>query len=122
MLCVKFRQKLLILFGKVVKQWCFDIAKMDDYEILNIETDQNHIHILINYPPQLSLTNIVAKIKQVTTFRLYQEFGGEMRKYFYRKRVFWSSGYFVSSVGTNSETIANYIDSQGVGAPRRPKV
>ena len=53
-------------------------------------------------------------LKQMTTSAVWFSHSDELRKHFWKQKVFWSSGYFVCSTGdASTETIAKYIAEQG---------
>lgn len=114
-LCAKYRHK--ILEGKIsikIKQVIEQIAKSEGYEIEIMESDSDHIHLLVESKPIFSLFEIVHKIKTITTFKIWEEFEEVLRMYYWKERTFWSDGYFVCSIGeANSETIKRYIEEQG---------
>jgi putative transposase len=115
MVC-KYRKKLLIPFGDVIKSILRDVAGAERIHILEMEVDKDHIHLLIDYPPTKSLTQIVSLFKQVTTYRVWRS--GNFRRYlqrcFWKEHTFWSDGYFACSIGNaNPETIRLYIQNQG---------
>jgi putative transposase len=113
-LVTKYRKKLLIKYGNIIKSIILDISNKNKFSIITQEVDKDHIHILVKANPNLSPKSIVSIIKQVTTYKLYQLFKSELRDHFYYNNVFWSKGYFVSSVGdTNEEVIKRYIENQG---------
>ena len=81
-----------------------------------METDHDHIHLLVSYPPRHSLLQIVRLLNQITPYRLWRIGGIQnyLRKCFWKERTFWSDGYFVCSIGNaNPATIQNYIRNQG---------
>ena len=91
-----------------------EIESKCDFEIEIMETDRDHIHLLINYPPNITVTSIVRILKQVSTNRLWKGFNTTLRKHLWKEHSFWSDGYFVCSIGeANSDTIRKYINSQG---------
>ncbi len=70
--------------------------------------------MLISYPPKLSVTSIVRKLKQETTIYLWKNYSKYLSKYFWKEHTFWSDGYFTCSIGeANPETIKRYIENQG---------
>ncbi len=110
----KYRKKLLNYFKNDVKSIFKTVSKQMNFEIQTMEADQDHIHLLISYPPTLSVTSIVRRLKQQTSWELWQNYESILTKHFWKKRTFWSSGYFVCSIGNASkETIEKYIDNQG---------
>ena len=110
----KYRRN--ILDGKLseyMKQRCMEISKKASFEIEASETDKNHIHFMITYHPNVSVSSIVRKLKQETTHSVWKDFP-ELRKIYWKEHTFWSDGYFVCSIGdANSDTIRNYIENQG---------
>ena len=100
------RKEMLFLFRKIEETSSFRIEIM--------EADRNHMHMLIDYPPTLSITSIVRRLKQISTKELWKLFGEQLRKEFWKERTFWNDGYFVCSIGeANPETIRKYIENQG---------
>ena len=79
-----------------------------------METDKDQIHFLISYPPKLSVTSIVRKLKQESTIFAWHLYGNMLRQYFWKEKTLWSDGYFVCSIGeANPNTIREYIKQQG---------
>lgn len=78
------------------------------------ESDRNHIHMLLDVPPTMSPSSVAAKLKQLSTYRIWQSREADLKKHFWKERTFWSDGYFVCSTGDASvETIRKYIQEQG---------
>lgn len=78
----------------------------------NINTDQDHIHLLVSIPPQWAVGKVIGIIKANTARGLKAEFSF-LKKVYWGTDSIWSEGYFVSTVGINEATIQNYIDQQG---------
>jgi putative transposase len=114
-MATKYRHN--ILNGDIstdIKQILEDISKVEGYEIEIMETDQNHIHLLIEAKPTFSPFSIVHKIKIITTNRIWKKHAEVLKKHYWKENTFWSDGYFVCSIGeANSETIRRYIEEQG---------
>ena len=114
-LVTKYRKKLLK--GSItddVKQKIFDIANTRGYEIIAMEADKDHLHFLISYDTTDRVCDIVKIVKQETTYFLWQKYGSFLSKQYWKKRIFWSDGYFACSIGeVSSATIQKYIESQG---------
>ena len=82
-------------------------------EILEINTDHDHIHIQFEISPQTQLSKLINNYKTVTSRLIRREFSEELRPY-YEKPYFWSDTYFISSVSdTSRKTIEQYIQAQG---------
>lgn len=114
-LVTKYRKQLLK--GSIaddVKQKIFDIANIRGYEIIAMEADKDHMHFLISYDTTDRVCDIVKIVKQETTYYLWQKYGSFLSKQYWKKRIFWSDGYFACSIGeVSSATIQKYIESQG---------
>ena len=97
----------------VLKDICLDIENRYQVKFLEIGTDKDHIHFLIQSVPTYSVTKIVTMIKSITAREVFkrcphvkkQLWGGEL----------WTDGYYVATVGKhgNEDVIGNYVKSQG---------
>ena len=84
-----------------------------DCEILSINTDLDHVHILFRTAPQVQLSKLVNTYKTVTARHIRKEFAKELQAY-YQKPVFWSSSYFVATVSERTRNaVDEYIKKQG---------
>ena len=98
---------------QVIKNTCLEIEKRYEIHFLEIGTDKDHIHFLVQSIPTYSVTQLVTIIKSITAREVFghcpqvkkQLWGGE----------FWTDGYFASTVGKhgNEDTISNYVKKQG---------
>ena len=98
---------------KVLKDICVEIEKRYEIRFLEIGTDQDHVHFLVQSVPMYAVKKIVQMIKSITAreiFRLCphvkkQLWGGE----------FWTDGYFASTVGKHGDEnmIGKYVKNQG---------
>lgn len=110
----KYRRKI---FNSGVFAYLEDILKrIKDYypeiDILEINHDKDHIHILVSIPPKLSVGKVVGIIKANTARALNKKFD-HLKNTFWNSNSIWSEGYFVSTVGVNEKIIKNYIEKQG---------
>lgn len=97
-----------------VKQKILDIANTRGYEIIAMETDKDHIHFLLSYDATDRVCDIVKIVKQETTYYLWQKYNSVLSKQYWKKKIFWSDGYFACSIGeVSSTTIQKYIENQG---------
>ena len=97
----------------VIKEICLDIAKRYEVEFLEIGTDKDHVHFLVQSVPSYSPTKIITMIKSFTAKEMFarvpsvkkQLWGGE----------FWTDGYYVGTVGQHAteEVIKQYVKNQG---------
>ncbi len=114
-LVTKYRKQ--ILKGSIaddVKQKIFDISNIYGYEIIAMETEKDHIHFLLSYDTVDRVCDIVKIAKQETTYYLWRKYSSFLSKQYWKKKIFWSDGYFACSIGEVSSTIIQkYIESQG---------
>jgi REP element-mobilizing transposase RayT len=106
---------------KTLKETCGEIEKRYEIRFLEIGTEADHIHFLVQSVPTYSPTKIVRTIKSITAKEIFREppevkeqlWGGEC----------WSDGYYVSTVGKHGseETITNYVRAQGKGKGYKQK-
>lgn len=112
----KYRKKLLIKYGEEIKQILYDITEEKDLNIIEMEVDKDHIHILVQYPPTKSVLDIVRLFKQMSTYRIWRQNNNHiyLRKQLWNEKTFWGDGYFACSIGqVSKETIERYIQNQG---------
>lgn len=64
-----------------------------------METDKDHIHILLEYKPTMAVSIIVKQLKQYTTFHIWERYRNILSKYYWKKQILWSDGYFACSIG-----------------------
>ena len=84
------------------------------FKIDIMETDKDHIHLLLNITPAFSISSIVNRLKAISTNRVWKRHANFLKKHFWKENIFWSNGYFVCSIGeANPETIRKYIENQG---------
>ena len=98
---------------EVIKNACLEIEKRYEIAFIEIGSDHDHIHLLVQSVPMYSVTEIVKMIKSLTAREVFRSCP-EVKKQLWGGE-FWSSGYFAASVGQhgNEATIANYVKSQG---------
>ena len=114
-LVTKYRKPLLLgNFSSGVKAIFSDIAEKKGWKILAIETDADHIHVLLEYDTTERICDIVKELKQKSTYYLWEQFAWVLKNEYWKKKAFWSDGYFACSIGEVSEdTIQQYIKNQG---------
>ena len=78
--------------------------------ISKAEVCPDHVHMLVEISPKLSVSSFMGYLKGKSSTMLYEQFG-ELR-YKYRNREFWCRGYYVDTVGKNTKLIAEYIKNQ----------
>lgn len=73
------------------------IAARVDATIIEFNGEEDHVHILVDYPPKTSVSTMVRLFKGITAHDL---------------KILWSHGYYAGSVGTNVEDVKRYIQEQ----------
>jgi len=81
-------------------------------EIVKYSIQPDHIHMVMMIPPKYAVSEVVGKIKGMTSSRLRKKFGW-MKLRYSRENIVWSPGYFVSTVGVEREKILRYVEYQG---------
>jgi len=114
-LVTKYHKPLLV--NQLKQDMCTifnNIIDNSDFTVEVFESDINHIHFLIRYIPRLSISQIIRRLKQQSTKHIWELHPMLLRREYWYKNLFWSSGYFVCSIGEASpDTIRQYILSQG---------
>ena len=112
---VKYRKKILTpTITATLKSSLQEIESGSDFQILEMEVDQDHLHLMIDVDPSVSISQIVRRLKQQTTSTLWKKHSAYLKRQFWLEKTFWSDGYFASSIGNaNIETVRQYIQNQG---------
>ena len=89
-----------------------DIAKRYEFQILDIDGEDDHIHLVVDYPPKLSLSKLVMVLKANTTKKIREQRFDEVESVLWGDR-FWSPSYLVTSTGGDSlEKVRRYVQDQ----------
>ena len=109
--CPKYRKRILVdEIRPRVKELFFEIASHFDFEIDRCEVAEDHVHILLCFPPRYSVSKVVGIIKSISGSKIFKEFPAV------KKRLwgghFWEQGYFFRTVGeqVTDDVIRNYIE------------
>jgi REP element-mobilizing transposase RayT len=99
-----------------LKEICLEISKRYEIMFLEIGTDKDHVHFLIQSVPTYSPTKIVTTIKSITAREIFKNFP-EVKKKLWGGE-FWSKGFFINTVSQhgNEKSIANYVKNQGTAS------
>ena len=92
--------------GKILRKLC-DFKQVS---IVEAEVCPDHVHMLVEIPPKMSVSGFVGYLKGKSSLIIYQKWGN--LKFKYRNREFWCRGYYVDTVGKNKAKIAEYIRNQ----------
>ena len=113
----KYRRKCL----NEIRQEVFDAFRYCEekshIKIHNMNIDKDHIHLLVSFPVDYSISQTVKRLKQFTTNYLYSNdktYSWLRNFYWKKKRKLWTHGYFVSTLGqVSEEKVFQYIKNQG---------
>lgn len=110
----KFRKKCLELIHDTVIDAFKYVESKSNFQILVIELDKDHIHILIEFKPKYSIEQVVSRLKQMTTHFIWKKESQYLKQFYWKKQhTLWTHGYFCSTIGDVSENIlTKYIENQ----------
>ena len=99
---------------EVLKEVCLGIADRYQVKFLEIGTDEDHVHFLVQSVPTYSVTKLVMLIKSLTAREIFRRCPQVKKKLWGGE--FWTDGYFASTVGKHGDEsmIGNYVKKQGV--------
>ncbi len=112
-LTTKYRRKAFTLeMLKRLEDILVDLLEKWDCKLVEFNGEEDHVHLLFQYHPDLQLSKLVNNIKSVTSRRLRQEYAEHLEKFFW-KDVFWNGSYFVASCGgVTISKLKEYIENQ----------
>ena len=98
---------------KSLKEICLEISKRYEIEFIEIGTDNDHVHFLIQSIPVMSPTQIIRIVKSITAKELFKSHPEIKQKLWGGQ--FWTKGYYVNTVGRHGDenTIQQYVKGQG---------
>ena len=107
----KYRRKIIYYelradIQKIIK----DLCKWKGVEIIEGHTMPDHIHLLAEIPPKMSVSQFMGYLKGKSAMMIFNRHAN--LKYKFGNRNFWATGYYVRTVGLNTATIQKYIREQ----------
>jgi putative transposase len=110
--CPKYRYKLLQGdVAKYVSQQVYRLSdQKDGIEILEVNVQVDHVHMVVTIPPKYAVSQYMGFLKGKMALRLFDRYP-ELRKRYWGQHV-WSRGYCVSTVGLDEEQIRKYVKWQ----------
>jgi len=109
---VKYRRKaidaeILTRLEQILKQ---TLNKWES-SLLKFNGESDHVHLLIDYKPDIPLSTLIGNLKTVSSRLIRKEYPWLAQKYFYNKPYFWTGSYFVASCGgTTVEQLKKYVE------------
>jgi putative transposase len=112
--CVKYRHQILVEEIDVrLKEILVQIASANNFTISEIESDYDHIHLVVDCTPQHSIPSMIKALKGVSARLLFKEFPMIKKKLWGGN--LWNPSYFVATVSEHTEAqIRTYIQNQKV--------
>jgi putative transposase len=107
----KYHRK--IIYNKLrvdIQQIIKDLCKWKGIVIVEGHMMPDHIHLLLSIPPKYSISGVMGYLKGKSSMMIFNKHAN--LKYKFGNKHFWSTGYYVSTVGLNEATIAKYIREQ----------
>ena len=107
----KYRRKVFygekrLEIGAILRELC----NWKGVNIIQAEVCIDHVHMLIEIPPKMSVSSFMGFLKGKSSIMIYEKWGN--LKYKYRGRQFWCRGYYVDTAGKNDKIIKEYIAKQ----------
>ena len=107
----KFRRK--VFYGEKRAEIGAILRKLCEWKQVNIleaEVCPDHVHMLVEIPPKVSVSGFVGYLKGKSSLKIYEKYKSLQFKY--RNREFWCRGYYVDTTGKNTARITAYIQNQ----------
>ena len=98
--------KLRTDIGQIIRQLC----EYKDVEIIEAHAMPDHIHMLVRIPPKIAVSNFMGYLKGKSSLMIFERHAN--LKYKYGNRNFWAKGFFVSTVGLDTNKVQEYIRDQ----------
>lgn len=103
-----FEDRHLVRMEEVMRSVCEDF----EVELVEFNSEPDHVHLLVNFPPKVALSKLVNSLKGVSSRRMRQEFP-ELVQHYWRAQQLWSGSYFAGSVGgAPIQVLRQYIEQQ----------
>ncbi|MFD0509935.1 IS200/IS605 family transposase [Streptomyces aureus] len=103
-----FTDAMLTRTEEIMRDVCTDF----EAELKQFNGEQDHVHLLVHYPPKVQLSKLVNSLKGVSSRRLRQEYSTHVRRYLWGGH-FWSGSYFAGSCrGAPLTVVKQYIENQ----------
>ncbi|MED9992196.1 MAG: IS200/IS605 family transposase [Phascolarctobacterium faecium] len=107
----KYRRKMIYNeLREDIKEIIKDLCKWKGIKIIEGHMMSDHVHLLLSIPPKYSISSVMGYLKGKSAMMIFERHAN--LRYKYGRRNFWSTGYYVSTVGINELTVAKYIREQ----------
>jgi len=97
-------QRLQVIFKQTLEKW--------DCRLIEFNGESDHVHLLIEYHPQVMLSKLIANLKTVSSRLIRRDFLAHLQR-FHRQPALWTGSYFISSCGgVTVEQLKHYVQHQ----------
>ena len=108
----KYRFKILTgNVAKDVENCVRAFSEQQSCEILELNVQIDHVHVVVMVPPKLSISDFLGTVKGRTAIRVFNKFR-HLKKKPYWGNHFWTKGYCVDTIGLDSEMVRKYVKYQ----------
>jgi len=110
----RYRRKVITAeVSTTLKNVCQEISKRYEIHFVEIGADEDHVHFLVQSVPVMSPKQIVQTVKSITAIAIFKQHPAV--KQFLWGGSFWTSGYYINTVGlyASEQAIKNYVKQQG---------
>jgi len=108
----KYRYKVLEGALKIfVEDSIRMLSEWKGADVLELNIQNDHIHLVVSIPPKLSISEYMGIIKGKTAIKIFKSFSGLKKKPYWGNH-FWARGYFSSTVGIDEDKIRRYVKYQ----------
>ena len=97
--------------GREVTNCIRAFSEQKGCQIVELNVQIDHVHLLVKVPPKVSISNLVGTLKGRTAIRVFNKFRNLKKKPYWGNK-FWARGYCVDTVGLDSEMIRKYVKHQ----------
>ncbi len=109
--CPKYRYKILNgalrkSVGEILQQLC----EWKKLEVLEMNVQDDHVHLVLSIPPKNSVSEVVGFLKGKCAIKIFDRHLELKKRYW--GRHFWAKGYCVSTVGLDEKRIRKYVKWQ----------
>ena len=112
-LTTKYRRKVLTseMLNRLT-DLMIELCEKWNCKVVEVNGEEDHVHLLFQYYPQLELPKFISNLKSVTSRKLRAEFAEIVNKTYWKK-VFWNESYFIASCGgVTVSVLRKYIEQQ----------
>jgi putative transposase len=92
---------------------CFDLCQKWSVELIEVNGEEDHLHLLFGFYPQMQLSKFVNNLKTVSSIYIRKEFPEQVKRFYWGKPIFWHSAYFIATCGgVTVEQLKQYVQQQ----------